>query len=417
MVGLINLPGYQPSPLMDFGQINQALQNRQQQQARADQMAMQERQQVEQARQFNAGHQLAVQQRDLAAEKSPYERDLLDAQAKAQRAHAGYYDAQSASAKALANARNTIYQQPDPMAGRGMREDGTIYPMGQGTTDSGRGGVPIDGTNGADDVGGGPADDNINGVGRFGQRGLTARDIPGVVTNGKGASDRLATERALGQSAMESHPDVKRLQQFMETQNTWTLAHGTKPRAGMMYDVNGREVPKGPMSNAADQADRKDRGIASAQAQIVEAEKVLLEGWVPGLGRAVAGSMKDMGTPGRFINNMTGLEAKAEALDKMKHGVLQTVYALSGKQTTNKEMDHFLDLYLPRGGESAELLKSKSARLQAMLTTLQSATRKGMIYEDAERAAISAASDVAKSGGPPASNPVAERMKNKYGLE
>lgn len=73
MVGLINLPGYQPSPLMDFGQINQALQMRAQQQAKADQMAMQERQQAEQARQFNAGHQLAQRSAARADAREPLE--------------------------------------------------------------------------------------------------------------------------------------------------------------------------------------------------------------------------------------------------------------------------------------------------------------------------------------------------------
>ena len=81
MVQMINLPGYQPSPLMDFGPINQALHMRQQQQARADQMAMQERQQAEQSRQFNAGHGLAQNQDAQAAALAPIQRRQMMAQA------------------------------------------------------------------------------------------------------------------------------------------------------------------------------------------------------------------------------------------------------------------------------------------------------------------------------------------------
>ena len=356
-------------------------------------------------KQHGVTNQLARDQFGLAQNKNEFETGpLAEAYRRAQiehqqastyqaRQHGEYYRAAGAAKSA----------RPGPQPVIGMREDGSQYIM-----DAGDGTV---------DVNGGSGDDLLAGPGRFGARGLTARDVPGVVTNGKGASDRFATERARGQDAIETHPDVQRLQRFTQNQELWTRAHGGRPRAGHMYDEQGREVAKGPMSNSADTADRKDRGIESARAQIVEAEKALLDGWFPGVGRAVAGGMKEMGTPGRFINNMTGLEPKAEALDKMKHGVLQTVYALSGKQTTNKEMDHFLDLYLPRGGESADLLKSKSMRLQKMLGTLQSATRRGMVYEDAERAAIAAASDTGASGNAPPPNPAGDRLKNKYGLE
>lgn len=392
---------------MDFGQINQALQNQQQQRARAEQVAMQQRQQDEQSRQFQQANTLARDQFGLAKEKNAFETGpLAEAYKRAQiehqqastyqaRQHGEYYRAAGAAKSA----------RPGPQPVIGLREDGTQYIMDAG--------------DGAVDLRGGSGDDAQlqGGSGRFGDRALLPAEVDGVVITPKGVSDRFATERLRGQIAIENHPDVQRLHRFTQNQERWTRAHNSRPRAGHMYDEHGREVPKGPMSNSADAADRKDRGIESARTQIIEAEKALLDGWLPGVGRAVAGSMKEMGTPGRVINNMMGLEPKAEALDKMKHGVLQTVYALSGKQTTNKEMDHFLDLYLPRGGESADLLKSKSGRLQKMLVTLQSATRRGMVYEDAERAAIAAASDASTSGKAPAPNPAGDRLKNKYGLE
>lgn len=388
MVQMINLPGYQPSPLMEFGQINQALQLRAQQQAKADAMAMQERQQAEQSRQFNAGHALEQNKDMRAAAKSPYEQAMLEAQAKAQRAHAGLYQAQS---QALTARRDEAPAAP-PQPVYGRREDGTLYRI-----DGVEGGVSYDQANGGIDVG----------VGRFGARGLIPADVPGVVVTPKGASDRFATERARGQAAIESHPDAQRLQKFMEVQERFTLLYG-KPRSGFMYNEQGYEVPKGPLTSAASAAEQKEKGIKFAKSELEAAQKTLLSS--NGLGRAVAAGLKDMGPGGRLMNSVTGLEDNAEAFGKVKGAVLQTVYALSGKQTTNKEMDNFLDQFMPLAGESAQLINSKMNRLNAFLTTLESNTRRGMVYEDAERAALRGG-----GAGPAAAQPQASPGVKKYG--
>ena len=199
------------------------------------------------------------------------------------------------------------------------------------------------------------------------------------------------------------------MQKFMETQEVFTRMHG-KPRAGFMYNEQGYEVPKGPPTSAAATAEQKEKGIKFAKSELEAAQKTLLSS--NAFSRAAAAGLKDLGPAGRLINNVMGQEDNAEAFGKVKGAVLQTVYALSGKQTTNKEMDNFLDQFMPLAGESAGLIKSKMKRLNTFLTTLESNTRRGMVYEDAERAAM-----LGNGGGagPAAAQPEASPGVKKYG--
>jgi hypothetical protein len=411
MVQFLNMPQYQPSPLLDLSPLAQGLQMRQkaQQMQAAQQAAAQKF--AEEQRQFNATNSLQARQQARADEKSPYEMDLLQAQAAQARARAGAYSA-TPSLPAAA---------PKPEPTFGMREDGSIYEEGAGETSlaGGDGGprverrvlgagetVPLESSR-----------ENLD----FGQYGMRPRAVPGVVVTDKGNSDQFATKEAQGQRAIDKTvplSDRDRFNKFQETQRTWTATLG-KPRPGYMYDAQGREVPKGPMSSSAEQSERTGRAISMIQEDINDSEKTLTSGWFPGIKRAVAPTLNNLGAPGKFANNMLGLENEAEAFNKVKMGVLQGVYALSGKQTTNKEMDAFLDNFMPKGGESADMLKSKMGRLRRLLSTLQSKVKKGMVYDDAEREAlteIGSGTDTQK--GPPASTDRgAMRIKNKYGLE
>lgn len=282
--------------------------------------------------------------------------------------------------------------KPDPMANIGMKPDGSIYTLEQGQTD----------------LRGQSARDTMNPNGRV---GMFAQDIPGVVTSEKsGKSDKFATGQLAGQEALNQSPsgDRQRFLEYKALQDRWSYLHGKKARAGHMYDYRGREVPIGPPSKARDEQSRKDRAISNMIKQIKASEAQLLKS--SGLSRAVAGGLKDMGTAGRFANNILGLEGTSSALDQYREGILQTVYALSGKQTTNREMEAFLDLYLPKAGESEPLIKNKTRRLMRMLNTLQNGVAKGMVYEEAQARALS-------SVGGSESQIQKRSLKSKYGLE
>jgi hypothetical protein len=69
---------------------------------------------------------------------------------------------------------------------------------------------------------------------------------------------------------------------------------------------------------------------------------------------------------------------------------------------------------MPLAGESAKLINSKMNRLNAFLTTLESNTRRGMVYEDAERAALRSGGG-GGGGGPAAAQPQASTGVKKYG--
>jgi len=67
---------------------------------------------------------------------------------------------------------------------------------------------------------------------------------------------------------------------------------------------------------------------------------------------------------------------------------LSIVYNLSGKTTTNSEMERFLGAYMPRSGESDERVKAKTNKIRGMLTALQSAKAKGLSGNAAMRMAV-----------------------------
>ncbi len=385
---------------------------------------------------------LAVRTADRADEAAPLQRALLEAQAAMQRAHAGYYRSTADRAAELSpleqdykraqtaqtSAHADYYRagaeklrtkaDPPPVQSApqvGIDANGQAYFIP--TSDNGP--VVENRVAGATEAVG---DSATREHGDYGPYGRTAQSVPGVVVNGKGASDQFATRQLAGQRAIDSGAlaDRDRAVEHMRMQQAWTQVHGRPPRAGKMYDKNGYEVDIGPLSASADTIERKDRAIEAAKKDIAEAEKTLKSGWAPGIKRVVAPALGDMGTAGRLANNVLGLEDEKAAFDKTKMAVMQTVYALSGKTTTNTELNHFLDNFMPRGGESADMLEGKYKRLNKFLTTLQGKVKKGMVYDQAEAEAMSETvnAEFGKLQGRPAPvNPKAERLKNKYGLE
>lgn len=357
---------------------------------------------------------IAMRAADRADESAPLQRSLLEAQAAQARAHAGYYQAGAGNLRMKAAPTVPV---DDPTSGIGIRPDGTIYSVA--TTTAGDGVVPQAESRvlgASDSVAGSSEREHAN----YGPYGKTTATVPGVVVGPNGRADPYATRAAEGQRAIDAMPNDDR-QRFLEgrrTQQLWTAYHGRPSRAGHMYDKYGREAPIGPLSGSADAAERKDRAISMATKDIDDAEKTLTSGWLPGVKRLVAPALGELGPAGRAANNVLGLEDEKAAFDKTKLAVMQTVYALSGKQTTNKELENFLDNFMPRGGESADMLKDKMGRLRRFLGTLQSKVKTGMVYDQAEAEAMSEAvsADFGKLQGRP-SNPKSDRLKNKYGLE
>jgi hypothetical protein len=224
----------------------------------------------------------------------------------------------------------------------------------------------------------------------FGQYGLNAGNVPGVVTNRSGRSDKYATEVHQGQQAVSSMPaaDRERALEFKRRQRIGHWAAG-KPKQGFVYDRFLRQVPSGSPSASADAQERKDRAIGLMIDQLGDAETIMINS--RNLTRSLAAGLKEGGIAGRMVSNTLGLEEVGAAFDKYKEGVMQTVYALSGKQVTQGEMKSFLDLYMPQAGESTWLIKDKTKRLKTILSTLRSKVRTGMLFNDAMTDAIASA--------------------------
>ena len=343
--------------------------------------------------------------RDQLAEKEKNARiGLMHAQTEKERAHGRAYDELG-----KARAGTGMVNPPvDPTEGMGIDRQNNMVPIRTGDQ------YLNSGSSGGDGVSLEHSRD-----GRIGQR---SSSIPGVVVDDRGRVDKLGTIAAQGQRALDMEPDSEkraRLVEFRNTQQMGLALHGRPPRAGHMYDKQGREVPIGPLSSSADTQERKDRAITKMSSQIDDAEETILGSW--NVTRSLAKGLDDLGTAGRFVQPQN-MERINSAYGQYKEGVLQTVYALSGKQSTNKEMEAFLELYMPRPGEGDERIAEKTSRLRGMLSTLKTNTKKGMIYEDAEREAIAGPSIDRKprQNSPqdkPSQNPTQDRIKNKYGLE
>ncbi len=420
-MALLNMPAFQASPLMDLTPIAQALAMRQRQMEAEANRAMQERQFAEGQRQFNAQNALARDQFGLSArtadradETAPLQRDLLAAQAAQARAHAGYYGAGAANLRARAEppAQGAVAPQI------GINERGEAYLLP--TSDAGDATVDRRVAGAGETIDGSATREHTD----YGPYGRTTATVPGVVVTDKGKSDQFATKRLEQQRALDSGAiaDRERAIEHMKVQQAWSQVHGRPPRAGKMYDKKGFEVDIGPLSASADAIERKDRAIEAAKGDIAEAEKTLTSGLFPGAKRILAPALAEMGPVGRGINNVTGLEDEKSAFDKTKMAVMQTVYALSGKTTTNKELENFLDNFMPRGGESDVMLRDKMARLRKFLGTLQGKVKTGMVYDQAEAEAMgeAASADFGKQQGrlPQNENSAVRKFKNKYqGLE
>lgn len=193
-------------------------------------------------------------------------------------------------------------------------------------------------------------------------------------------------DRALG---------TTRQQKIEQAQNDELVKTYGPAKRGFMWsrDKNGQPVQK----QVATPQKPVDPGMRNMGRQFIghldAAEKELLSSSLPG--RAVAGYL-DYGKTG-------------EALRDYEQAALGAVYTLSGKQTTNKEMERFLNLYKPSAGDSADRIKWKTNRIRSFLKGLVSGMEDGMsrgltreeAYQEAEGRAMFGAGDrsSAPSGG------------------
>ncbi len=97
-------------------------------------------------------------------------------------------------------------------------------------------------------------------------------------------------------------------------------------------------------------------------------------------------------TSGNMLTNAfaekTGIGERGQAYNDYQGSVLQMVYALSGKQTTNKEMERFLQMYMPTYGDSEKRIRDKTARIRGFMNAALSTVRDPGEYDAVEAALL-----------------------------
>jgi len=165
-----------------------------------------------------------------------------------------------------------------------------------------------------------------------------------------------------------------------------------KPKVGHIWAIgpDGKPTQRlmNPRSGAKWQSE-KEKGsaiIANSIRNIDRAARTMLS--TSSAGRAIASGLEETAA-GRFAMSVVGGEETAQAFKDYEQGVLMAVYEMSGKQTTNAEMERFLGAYMPRGGDSAKRIRMKTKRIKSMLRAIEGHVSSGKPYDEAESLALS----------------------------
>jgi hypothetical protein len=95
-----------------------------------------------------------------------------------------------------------------------------------------------------------------------------------------------------------------------------------------------------------------------------------------------------------------GIGNAGRAYEDFETAALGVVYSMSGKQTTNAEMERFLRINKPQWNDSNKTIKYRTQRVRDVLKAISSGVEKGLDYDEAERLAIMGGGDKGGGGGP-----------------
>lgn len=432
MVQFINIPQLQASPLLDLSPISNALENNRRRALMEQKLHQQQLQHTQETaeskRRFDA--QMDLKNRDFAETQR-----MNNSNIGLRKAQEQYYRARSGAL----NPSNAPPANTPPKRVGVLDENGELrFVEDPGATSA----PPV--VKESRVLAGGAS--NPGTVSQehayYGKQGQVPSDVPGIVVTPKGGiTDVPATQAYQGQRAArnladKNKIDLERAQEFKDIQRFWTEYTGQKPKAGHVWNSKGQQVPAGSFSKSGQEQEQRNRAIEIAQKNILEAEKNLLSH--SNAMRTLTKETDDW-TAVRMLRPES-MDKIAQSFSKYKEGTLNMVYALSGKQTTNKEMENFLEMYAPRAGDSNYMIMEKTARLNKMLSTLKSSIKDDMLYDDEKmNAAInkSIAAGMGASPGQPfvgnnpmqglrrtqpqtPANPVdrqRQRLYNQYGLE
>ena len=305
--------------------------------------------------------------------------ELKRAQINMTNSHASAYRAM-ASAKAAAAG-----EREDPYQNMGMDENGALVPLGRSRPRNAL--VPASsGPNesqpvimqsylGAKNDGAGESIQRDSPA--YGAYGTMASGVPGIVTTAKGATDQPATRAAAGQRAIDSETDEVRRERLinnLKQQQRYTHLYGKAP-SGMAYGPDGKLIS---LKDSDTQTERSARVIAEQGKRNIdraidafagEDPKKRLSGW-----QEVVGDSWKVPYVGLEVG---GWGAGGKAYRDAKRGVIDLVFSLSGKSVSNNERAEFLDIYMPKAGDSEFTKKDKLLAAREYFDVVQSARNRG----------------------------------------
>lgn len=195
----------------------------------------------------------------------------------------------------------------------------------------------------------------------FGPAGVTASQVPGVVTTtGQNQrSDAFATRAAEGQRAVESATpeQQQRLLQIRQDQQRWTAVLGP-PRAGYYYSPSGQELPK---------SERNFKGDAEQQ-KVIQFQLKAIDN---ALEKFKAMSGNPLAFAQRSLGGALNVGEIGQAFADAELAATGPAYALSGKQVTVQEMLRFARVFQPLPADDISRIEMKLGRLKNFYKALE----------------------------------------------
>lgn len=147
-----------------------------------------------------------------------------------------------------------------------------------------------------------------------------------------------------------------------------------KAKRGFIWalDENGSPYQKSMARNEKPKDPSMDRAIGALTDRLDAAEKVL----------------KNSSYLSNYAGETMGYGDAGRAYEDFESAALGVVYAMSGKQTTNKEMERFLRINKPQWNDRTETIGVRTGRVKAVLRAITGGIKSGKSYDEAERDAL-----------------------------
>lgn len=164
-----------------------------------------------------------------------------------------------------------------------------------------------------------------------------------------------------------------------------------EPKRGYKLNPDGTQSVAAQPTKAVDP--QMEKAVEAMTSRLDAAEEVIL----------------DSGYLTNYAGEKGGIGDAGRAYEDYEMAALGAVYAMSGKQTTNKEMERFLSINKPQWNDRSDTIQVRTGRIKALLNAIYGGMKQGLDYDEAERAAF------ASGANPPPRERSPARPQNRAG--